>query len=254
MTVPDFLQRLRARTLARAAFLTDPSASTELEGLAREFGLPLVAPDDDQYDFLLAWNDGGLELRDRRDPRLNPLRLDFAAEDARPYAPALSRRQPFARAFGKTRFIVDATAGLAQDAMRLARMGFSVVAIERSPVTAALVQDALRRYGAKVPLRFIRGDAREVLAALAPKPEAVYLDPMFPDKRRESAAVRKELKWLRELVGDDDDALELFEAAKRAATHRVIVKRPDHAPPLVPNPAASIAGKLVRYDIYSTRI
>jgi 16S rRNA (guanine1516-N2)-methyltransferase len=65
--------------------------------------------------------------------------------------------------------------------------------------------------------------------------------------------VRKEHKWLRDLVGDDVDALELFDVARHTATKRVVVKRPDRAPPLVPNSAASILGKLVRYDIYSTR-
>jgi len=85
-----------------------------------------------------------------------------------------------------------------------------------------------------------------------PRPETIYMDPMFPAKRRQSSAVRKELKWLRDLVGDDADALELLEIARRTATQRVVVKRPDHAAPLVPRPNGSIAGKLVRYDIYST--
>ena len=76
----------------------------------------------------------------------------------------------------------------------------------------------------------------------------------MPVKSGASAAVRKELKWLRDLVGDDVDALELFDVARHTATKRVVVKRPGHAPPLVPNSAASIRGKLVRYDIYSTRI
>jgi 16S rRNA (guanine1516-N2)-methyltransferase len=33
----------------------------------------------------------------------------------------------------------------------------------------------------------------------------------------------------------------------------VVVKRPDDAPPLAPDPSMSIAGKLVRYDVYLTR-
>jgi 16S rRNA (guanine1516-N2)-methyltransferase len=227
------------------------------DALARELSLPL-ASDAETCDFVLAQTDLHLELRDLRDPRLNPLCVDFSDVDLRPYAASLSRRQPLARAIGKAQIVVDATAGLAQDALRLALMGFRVTAIERSRVVAALVADGLKRLGARHALhdrlRLLPGDARELLPALTPRPEVVYLDPMFPEKRRSSAAVRKELKWLRDLVGDDTDALELFEAAHRVASYRVVVKRPDHAPPLVPNPAASIAGKLVRYDIYSTRI
>jgi 16S rRNA (guanine1516-N2)-methyltransferase len=228
------------------------------ESLAHELKLPL-ATEGSGHDFILAWTDGRLELRDCRDPRLNPLHIELAGADFRRYRAGLSRRQPLARAIGKTQLVADATAGLAQDAFSLALMGYRVTAIERSAVVAALVRDGLRRLN-ETPqalgdrLRLVNGDARAILPALTPRPEVVYLDPMFPAKRNASAAVRKELKWLRDIVGEDPDALELFEAARRSATHRVVVKRPDHAPPLAPNPVASIAGKLVRYDIYSTRI
>jgi 16S rRNA (guanine1516-N2)-methyltransferase len=233
--------------------------ATAPPALAHELSLPSATETDSAYDLLLAWIDDHLELRDARDPRLKPFYVDFAGIDMRPYAASLSRRQPFARAMGKSKIIVDATGGFLQDALRLALMGFQVSAIERSSVVAALAGDGLRRLQQAHPtlgarLQYYRGDAKTVLPGIAPKPDVVYLDPMFPEKRRRSAAVRKELKWLRDLVGDDNDALELFDVARATATNRVVVKRPDHAPPLVPNPAASIAGKLVRYDIYSTRI
>ena len=224
--------------------------------LARELGLPHLDAPADGYDFILVRNAARLELHDRRDPKLKPLHLDFADTELRPYAPALSRRQPLARAIGKVSVVVDATAGLAQDALRLALMGYRVTAIERSPIVTALVRDALQHAGARTAnerLELRVGDARTLLPGLAPRPETIYLDPMFPAKRRYSSAVRKELKWLRDLVGDDADALELFDIARRAATYRVVVKRPDHAPPLAPDPAGSIVGKLVRYDIYSVK-
>jgi 16S rRNA (guanine1516-N2)-methyltransferase len=224
------------------------------ENLARELGLPFVSDADHAYDFLLRWNGAHLALHDCRDPKMKPLQLDFADAEKRSYTAALSRRQPLARAIGKVTLVADATAGLAQDAVRLAMMGYRVTAIERSPAAAALVADALRRADLGERLQLQTGDARMLLPMLTPRPETVYLDPMFPTKRRSSSAVRKELKWLRDLVGDDIDSLELFDVARRTASYRVVVKRPDHAPPLVPSPAGSIAGKLVRYDIYSTRI
>jgi 16S rRNA (guanine1516-N2)-methyltransferase len=247
----DSQPSVAARTRATVAVVGD-------DALAQRFGLPVAATQTDGYDFLLVRNNASLELHDRRDAQLKPLSVDLTGLDIRPYAPGLSRRQPLARAVGKVKTVADATGGLAQDALRLALMGYHVTAIERSPAVAALVDDALQRLAADHPLgqrlQWRVGDARTLLPALSPKPETIYIDPMFPSKRRQSSAVRKELKWLRDLVGDDPDSLELFEAARRTATYRVVVKRPDHAPPLAPNPAGSIEGKLVRYDIYSTRL
>ena len=54
--------------------------------------------------------------------------------------------------------------------------------------------------------------------------------------------------------GDDPDAEALLPVARRAATRRVVVKRPHHAPPLGAEgaaPSGSVKGKLVRYDLYA---
>ncbi|MEK6592435.1 MAG: class I SAM-dependent methyltransferase, partial [Pseudomonadota bacterium] len=102
-------------------------------------------------------------------------------------------------------------------------------------------------------LRLVNGDSRALLPTLTPRPDALYLDPMFPPKRRKSAAVKKEMRLLRELVGDDADALELLEISRGIAHDRVVVKRPDDAPPLAPDPSMSLTGKLVRYDVYLAR-
>jgi len=55
---------------------------------------------------------------------------------------------------------------------------------------------------------------------------------------------------IRELVGEDDDALQVLEAARQSPTRRVVMKRPDHVPPLMEDTAARFEGKLVRYDVY----
>jgi 16S rRNA (guanine1516-N2)-methyltransferase len=239
-----------------AVVCSDPARAAEAEALARELGVPLVGEPAGGAELLLVVTAERLELRDGLDPRVGPVYADFGRLDLRPYGPSLSRRQPLARAFGrKVRTVVDATAGLAQDALLLALLGLRVTAIERSPVAAALARDGLRRFSAErgvaldARLELRTGDARTLLATL-PAPDAVYLDPMFPPKRRKSAAVRKEMRLLRALVGDDADAAELLAVARARARERVVVKRPDDAPPLAPGPHASIAGKLVRYDIY----
>ena len=45
----------------------------------------------------------------------------------------------------KAKSVVDATGGLGNDAILLARMGFKVLMIERSPVMSALLEDGLFR-------------------------------------------------------------------------------------------------------------
>ncbi|MOA68243.1 Ribosomal RNA small subunit methyltransferase J [compost metagenome] len=53
------------------------------------------------------------------------------------------------------------------------------------------------------------------------------------------------------LVGSDDDADGLLEPARRLATKRVVVKRPDYAPPLANVQAhAASTTKSHRFDIY----
>ena len=235
----------------------DDKLKKQAEMLARALKVPLMTSGQTGPDLQLVLTPERLELRDGRDPRIGPVYVDFSHLDLRPYSPNLSRRQPLARAIGKkTRTLVDATAGYCQDALLLALMGFRVTAIERSPVVITLAQDGLRRFAAQSDmalaqrLQLINGDARAFLPSMAPRPEAIYLDPMFPGKRKKSAAVKKEMRLLRELVGNDPDALELLEISRQVALDRVIVKRPDDAPPLAPDPSMSVAGKLVRYDIY----
>lgn len=240
-----------------AGFHGDDALKSRAEKLARELDLPLAITGVADSDLQLILTPEHLELRDCRDPRTGPVYVDFSHLDLRPYSANLSRRQPLARAFGKkSQTIVDATAGYAQDALLLALMGFRITAIERSPVVAALARDGLNRLTALTGitlserLQYVNGDSRALLPALAPRPDAIYLDPMFPPKRRKSAAVKKEMRLLRELVGDDADALELLGIGRAIARDRVVVKRPDDAPPLAPDPSMSLTGKLVRYDVY----
>ncbi|UCH52784.1 MAG: class I SAM-dependent methyltransferase [Pseudomonadota bacterium] len=226
-----------------------PDLAARAQTLAMRLHLPLVTDTSSaEADLILACTAERLELRDARDPRVGPVYVDFTQPRR-----MISRRDPLVRALGKhTRTVVDVTAGLGQDAYRLASLGFEVIAIERNPIVAALLEDGLRRTVETAGLRLLCGDARALLRAMEPAPDAVLIDPMFPTKRRRSAAVRKEMRLLRALVGDDPDATELFGLCRTCARERVVVKRPDHAPPLAGNPSHSYAGKLVRYDVYPT--
>ena len=253
------VSRLAAASIA-VSMTGDDNVRTSAEELARALTLPFVAIAEADFDLLLVLTAEHLELRDNRDPQVGPVCVDFSHLDLRPYSPHLSRRQPLARALGKkAKTVVDATAGYCQDALLFALMGYRATAIERSPVVMALARDGLRRLTARAGialdkrLRLIEGDGRVLLPSITPPPEVIYLDPMFPPKRKKSAAVKKEMRLLRALVGDDPDAQELLEISRRVALDRVVVKRPDDAPPLAPDPSMSLAGKLVRYDVYLTR-
>ena len=73
---------------------------------------------------------------------------------------------------------------------------------------------------------------------------------MFPH-RDKSALVKKEMRLFRPVVGDDDDAPALLEAALALATHRVVVKRARKAPAIAgPKPAFVLEGNSSRFDIY----
>lgn len=226
----------------------------EAETLARRLGLPLVA-EAPQAPLRLFLASGRLELREAGAPT-GPVYADLG--ETRPSASP--RREPLLRAVGvkgaRRPSVVDATAGLGQDAALLARAGCRVTMLERSAVVAALLEDALARARCDPALwelvgrlELRGGDALTILPALPP-PDVVYLDPMYPE-RGKRAKKRKAMRLFRALVGDDPDAVALLEAALAAARERVVVKRPAKGEPLGGRkPQASLAGTTVRFDLY----
>ena len=230
--------------------------------LARRLGIEHVAGAKThaahEDHLILALNEHGLELRDATTKPGGGMSVDFSTLNPRQAARrgGFSRNQPLAKAIGRhTHTLLDSTAGLGHDAALLACMGYRVVAVERSPIIFALLEDGLRRAMEDESLRRALGDrltilnhdARQVFRELLA--DAIYIDPMFPPKRKTSALAKKEIRMVRQIVGDDDDAADLLELARRHAG-RVVVKRPTYAPPLAENPTVSISGKLVRYDVY----
>lgn len=171
------------------------------------------------------------------------------------------RGQALARAVGlrsgKTPAVVDATAGLGRDAFVLASLGVAVTLIERSAEVHRLLQEGLARARdaggqfaeAAARMTLLHGDARDLLAGLAP--EVVLVDPMHPP-RRKSALVKEEMRLLRDLVGSDEDQTELMRAALAAARKRVVLKWPLRAEPMpgIAPPSHQIVGKSTRYDVF----
>ncbi len=170
--------------------------------------------------------------------------------------------------------VVDATAGLGEDTWVLAAFGCTVTAIERQPIIAAMLHDALQRAAAggdqaatiAARITLTHNDAIHWLdaPAEATRPDVVYLDPMFPDPTRR-ATQRKPMRVLRLIAGADQDAQALLAAARRAAASRVVVKRSAKAPPLAAGrtgdtgdtgdtggaaPVATHRGRGHRFDVY----
>lgn len=153
-------------------------------------------------------------------------------------------------------FVVDATAGLGEDSLLLAAAGFRVRMYEHEPTIAALLRDALERArkderlaDAVSRMDLVEADSVEALRNLELVPDVVYLDPMFP-QRKKSAAVKKKLQLLQTLERPCSNEDELLSAALAVGPRKVVVKRPVKGPYLAGvKPSHSLAGKAVRYDV-----
>jgi 16S rRNA (guanine1516-N2)-methyltransferase len=235
--------------------------------LADKVGLPYLEPrnlPEHEPDLILVVGPDRLELRETGTGAAGPVYVDFIQGPVGYRRRSVrSRRQPLAMAVGLRKgplTVVDATAGLGRDSFILACLGCRVIAIERSPVLAALIEDGLGRANAKGThelravlerMALVVGDARDILPGMreAAAPDVVYLDPMYPP-RKKRMQVGKEMRISRRVVGDDSDSAELLAVARRVARRRVAVKRHKHAPPIAPDPALQFRGKQVRYDVY----
>lgn len=259
---------------AIAVACLDGGLRARAEALARELGVACLDSRADAWRALLDWPflllvcAEGLALGQTGGERTTPVRADFAdAALMHRLRGSGPRGEDVARALGvperRGLRVVDATAGWGRDSAVLAALGCEVTMIERHPVVGLLLADALARAAASERaeareiagrLRLLRGDARELLAAWSgPPPEAILLDPMFPE-RAKSAAVRKEMRFFHDMVGDDADAPALLAAALALALHRVVVKRPRKAPPLAGRqPSYAITGRSTRFDVYPLR-
>ena len=228
--------------------------------LAERLNVPVRQSNEQNPEaFFLTWRDGELKLLDTELLRKGGLSVDIAPRNGEQRSYPAPKEGAFAQAIGrKTKTVVDATPGWAHDSLCLFRMGTDVRCIERSPMMAALLTDAFERLARESwvkklelsPPILMTGNAIELLKNLETQPDCIYLDPMFSPKRKKSALSKKSMTILQELVGEDLDKTELFEAAFAATGKRVVVKSPDYAEPLGGKPSESFSGKLLRYDVY----
>lgn len=171
------------------------------------------------------------------------------------------KNELLARAIGKhpseAPTIVDATAGLGRDSFILASLGFQITLLEREDALYEVLAAAIAAATPALPdimqrMHLIHTDAITWLKALPPasRPDTIYLDPMFPS-RKKSASVKKSMAIVQELLGNSSDNTLLFETALATATRRVIVKRPRTAAKISDHAVNfQLNGRTSRFDVY----
>ncbi len=219
----------------------------------------------------LVFSDKGVSLESRE--RKNPLvvQVDFVSGSvAHRRQFGGGKGQMIAKAVGLAKgfvpHVLDATAGLGRDAFVLASLGGRVSMLERSPIVHALLEDGLARAKRHAQeegdvalesilarMTLLNIDSGDFLTQASDPFDVVYLDPMFPE-RKKSAQVKKEMRVFHAAVGADEDADNLLPLALERATYRVVVKRPRIAPDLAQQkPNFRLEGKSSRFDVYTKK-
>lgn len=232
-----------------------------LINLAEQQGFSIGDTVPEKAELVLEFKDDRLQLREASEPGSTGVKVDFlsgqsqyrrqhggGAKESIAKAIGIKRNQPFT--------VLDATPGLGRDAFVLAALGANMLLVERSAVAFLLLSDGLRRLSLEEPelaAQFSLHCANScefMLQQAANSVDAVYLDPMFPH-RKKSAQVKKEMRLFQLLLGPDEDADLLLPAALHAAAKRVVVKRPNTAPVLADKkPSMAITSKKHRFDVY----
>ncbi len=259
----------------------DPEqAQKDAESLSQIYQLPLVHTLETPPSITMGWYQTAKETQAKLalfQPDSGAVFIDFVTgKKAHRRQYGGGKNQPLVRAMGKIEnrlpHVIDATAGMGGDSFVLASLGCHVLMLERSIAVSALLKDALQRgeaflnsedsdselHDILARLNVIHADSAHFLQhqahTLNHSVEVVYMDPMYPEKKKK-AATKKEMKVLQHLVGPDQDSQHLLQAALQTAGYRVVVKRPKNAPIIQLDnpkliPSTQISSPNTRYDVY----
>lgn len=247
------------------------------------------------FDFELRVNEH-LTLLQPKVYKSGPIGIDFnGGRNRHRLLHGGGRNQPLVRAVGIKRnfnrqqinawHIIDTTSGFCRDSWALAAVGCRVTALERCCWLHQMQVEALQCAGqaeqteqsdnatnalqsTAARITPVHTDATSWLQAHAVQAleeqfrktataDVIYLDPMYPE-RKKSAAVKKEMQALHQLLGPDTDSDALLasacNAAQSLATKRIVVKRPGWAEALPGfagwQVANSHSSENTRYDVY----
>ncbi len=253
------------KNLVTVCFESESLAPIAIQ-FAEKQSLKVGSTDNASTPFILYYMEAFVELIDQQNS--TAIHVDFLSGSLahrRQYGGG--KGQAIAKAIGLKQYklplsVLDATAGLAKDAFVLACLGCSMTLIEQNPVVAELVKDALSRAEnadefktlKEQGFELINTDAVEFLKTTTTRPDIIYIDPMYPE-RKKSAAVKKNMQILQKLISHSENKTinetQLLNQALMTAKKRVVVKRPKGAPSLTDTqPSMSIESKITRYDVY----
>ncbi len=229
----------------------------KIKQLSSQLNLSIADQEDANVDFFLLYNTNGLSLISNTS---DIVQVNFSSEKLN-YRTRTQQKELLIKACGITSTfkptILDATAGFGIDAFMLASFGAHVTAIERSKIVFALLKDGYDRGMKNAAVKsilqnmsLVHTNSIDYLNSLKQNPDVIYLDPMFPE-RKKSALVKKEMRALQALLPEQNDIEKLFEFALKTASKRVVVKRPRLAPLLGDlKPTFQLTGKSCRLDVY----
>ena len=237
----------------------------EAQLLAEELSAPLLPPQADHPGPLLVCGTNGYSVLYPTIAK-KPFRISFTDGPLLYRSIHSGKKQLIAKAVGLGKgaapTILDVTAGWGRDGFILAALGCQVTLVERDPVVFRLLENALHRaadhpeiggwIGQRISCFSSTGEEYlQQLSGSSNLPDVIYLDPMFPE-RKKKAAVKKDLQLLQSLVdGPGDDAEALLILARSCAKNRVVVKRPAHGPTLCGEKAdITYQGDSTRFDVY----
>ena len=249
-----------------------PALETGSSHLGASLNLPLCQTKNDDEAWVLSADAQGLFLKTAKDLIL---RSNFGRVNAELRTSQSGFiHDTFAKAIGVTRIqktpshrprIVDATGGLGQDAMTLFSLGCDVTVVERHPILHCLLADMMN---GEPNARLVNKDANDALSdiAVSVNADVIYLDPMYPERRRRGKS-KKGMQVLHELLGPNDNndnndnetlLRSALEACQACEGFRVVVKRPNGATPLMGHDdwkgqKTSVESPNTRYDIYHHR-
>ncbi len=175
-------------------------------------------------------------------------RLKSASKNSELLAKAIGTRQGLK--------VVDCTAGLGREGFLLAHLGCDVTLIERSKVIYTLLLDALNWASFDPDLKKVvdrislyQSDAKEYLCQHSYW-DVIYIDPMFPDKKKTSLP-KGDMQYLQRFLSKEKNDVSLLKSAFRCKFRRLVVKRPlKTRDKEIRKADRSIQNDKIRFDIY----
>ncbi|CAL4324691.1 class I SAM-dependent methyltransferase [Buchnera aphidicola] len=154
--------------------------------------------------------------------------------------------------------VLDSTAGVGKDSFIFFSHGCKVTMVEKNPILSILLYDGLYRgfqnhkigILMKKNIQLIYNTSNNLKKIKILKPDVIYLDPMFPQKKKKSLP-KKNMQTIQKLIGNDTDSHILFQQCKQFAKNRIVVKRKMTSKYISNDlPDFNIKTKKHRFDIY----